>query len=433
MITLRYFSSEIGIVSVAGPQREINLYKLCNSSPWYTLYFMDLITGQLYFLGKNNLNNTAPPHLEIHHSPNQTEVITFTKIEAGQQDDNTLWLAQPTVPAKGDWHFKIKLTEGKYHQPLYGDEYITPLQTLWVQDHQVFSYQPTPTMSSSRVIKTPPFTGSMPARALYIYLPRGYDEHTDRFYPVIHMHDGQNCFEAFADDSFAGSWQADLVADRVISQGQMQEVIIVGVSNGQIEREAEYLPPYTTVYPPPKAKGKKSKKKRKARQKPLVGRAGQTLAYYRYEVAPYIQQNYRALVGRENTATCGSSMGGLFTTYIAWERTEFAQHHAALSPSYWITRTPQGKLETVERLRTGQPRDIRLWLDSGTLDAPGRGDDGCVDTLAARKSLLENGYVAGPDFQYYLDKGATHTEAAWAARLDKVFRFLFPEVTTQFK
>ena len=85
-----------------------------------------------------------------------------------------------------------------------------------------------------------------------------------------------------------------------------------------------------------------------------------------------------------------------------------------------------GKMETVERLRNGSPRDVRLWLDSGTLDAPGKGNDGMVDTRAARDALLENGYVEGPDFRYYLAKGAVHQESAWAARLHLVFQFLFP-------
>jgi hypothetical protein len=80
----------------------------------------------------------------------------------------------------------------------------------------------------------------------------------------------------------------------------------------------------------------------------------------------------------------------------------------------------------VERLRTGSSRDIRLWLDSGTRDAPDYGDDGRFDTVAARDALLENGYQEGADFRYYLADGAIHSEAAWAARLPLIFQFLFP-------
>jgi hypothetical protein len=49
-----------------------------------------------------------------------------------------------------------------------------------------------------------------------------------------------------------------------------------------------------------------------------------------------------------------------------------------------------------------------------------------ADTRHARRALLEAGYVEGVDFQYYLDEGATHSEAAWAARLPLIFSFLLP-------
>ena len=54
------------------------------------------------------------------------------------------------------------------------------------------------------------------------------------------------------------------------------------------------------------------------------------VAYYRDEVAPFVAERYRVLSGREHTATCGSSLGGLFSIYIAWQHSDFARHHAAL-------------------------------------------------------------------------------------------------------
>ena len=113
-------------------------------------------------------------------------------------------------------------------------------------------------------------------------------------------------------------------------------------------------------------------------------------------------------------------MGGLFSAYLAWEHSEFARHHALMSPSFWLTRTRQGTLKTIERLRTERPRDIRLWLDSGTAN------DGMVETLAARDALRENGYIEGLNFRHYIDEGAGHNEVAWAGRLPLIFQFLFP-------
>ncbi|MDQ3397016.1 MAG: alpha/beta hydrolase-fold protein, partial [Deinococcota bacterium] len=313
------------------------------------------------------LESAKPPLLEVRHASGLSRVA-FSR--AGQEPG---WLAEFTLPAGGDCRFRVDLGGGLYdHDGAYHQARLTPgPRTLWLQGGEIFDYRPQPDLSPSRVVKIPEFGESLPGRALYLYLPRGYHEHKERRYPVLYMHDGQNCFEAFVSDSYSGSWGADRVADMLISQGRMRECLIVGVANGGPARLAEYLPPYTAFVPPPKRK--RARGKRAKPVAPLLGRADTTLAYYKGEVASYLSAHYRVLTGREHTATCGSSMGGLFSTYIAWEHPDFARHHAVMSPSYWITRTPEGVLEAVERLRGEPPRDVRLWLDSGTLDAPGRG------------------------------------------------------------
>lgn len=281
-------------------------------------------------------------------------------------------------------------------------------------------------LSPARVLKIPEFHGSLPSRALYIYLPRGYNEQTEKRYPVLYMHDGQNLFEAFAHDSYAGSWRADQVADRLIEAEQMRECIIVGVSNGQTARLAEYLPPYAAYPPTAQAAARHGRRGRRLPSlSPITqGAADQTLRYYE-EVAAYVAQHYRVLPGREHTATCGSSMGGLLSLYIAWEHPDFARHHAVMSPSFWITaQDGVGHYEAIERLRTMPPPDVRLWLDSGTVSDSG--DDGLALTKLANQALLDNGFHAGPNYQFYIDQGGRHHESSWSARLDKVFQFLFP-------
>jgi predicted alpha/beta superfamily hydrolase len=375
----------------------------------------------------NYFSKAEAPQLEIQGPDGTATMVPFIPAGPGRAPDERRWLAEFDLVGEDDWQFRVKLGKDHYDAPAGGDAYQTRLRCLWLQDGQIFSYQPAPAVSPSRVIKIPDFKGSLPSRALYLYLPRGYDEHTERAYPVLYMHDGQNCFETFAADSFAGSWRAEQTADWLIGQGQMQECLIVGVSNGGRVRPVEYLPPYVSFWSlPPRLLGSSKEYAHYLPEQPVRGWADRTLAYYRYEVADYIGQHYRVLAGREHTATCGSSMGGLFSAYIAWERSDFARSHAMMSPSFWLTQTASGKLEAIERLRTGRRRDVRLWLDSGTQTGPGEGNDGMFDTIAARDALLANGYIEGPDFQYYLDEGGLHNEASWAARLHRVFRFLFP-------
>jgi len=282
--------------------------------------------------------------------------------------------------------------------------------------------------SASRVEKIEDFEGSRPTRELYVYLPPGYNEYESLWYPVIYMHDGQNCFESFIGDSFAHStWMADRVADKLISKKRMRPCIIVGVSNGGSKRMREYRPPYTVYqYPPPSVLRSTARKGLTSKSRVVAGLADQMAEYYKNEVAPFINQKYRTLTGPKNTATCGSSMGGLFTTYLAWSHSDFAMHHAALSPSYWVTRRHDSSLEVISIMEKTEKLPIRLWIDSGTKDTHDRGDDGMFDTITATNALARAGYDLGTDFVYFLDQGATHTEAAWAGRLDKVFKFLFP-------
>lgn len=68
--------------------------------------------------------------------------------------------------------------------------------------------------------------------------------------------------------------------------------------------------------------------------------------------------------------------------------------------------------------------DLRVWLDSG--EGEGDSDDNKWVTLAARQALLDAGYTEGQEFVYHLAEGATHSEAAWAARLPQVLSYLFP-------
>lgn len=286
-------------------------------------------------------------------------------------------------------------------------------------------------LSAAQVLKIPAFRGRLSTRPLYIYLPPGYDEQTERYYPVLYMHDGQNCFQAYVEDSFVGSWRADEVASRLIRRGEMQPCIIVGVSNGGGERLLEYLPNYAPYHARPRPTNNRPVSNWKAvAPVPSHGQAAETVAYYRDDVDAYVQQHYRVRAGREHRATCGSSMGGLFSAYIAWEHSEFARSHAIMSPSFWITSVQPGSrsgpFEAIERFRTGAPRDVRLWLDSGTISVGGTGNDGMHLTQQARDALLANGYVLGENLCYYLHQGGSHSEDSWSQRLDRVLRFLFP-------
>ena len=366
--------------------------------------------------------------------------LPFVEAGEGRTPDEYLWAAELPPKDNGTRRaFRIDIGDGEFDPAESGDCYETSLRSLWLQDGQIYSYRPAPEVSASRVIKVPYFQGSLPTRPLYVYLPRGYAEHTDRDYPVIFMQDGQNVFETYVDDSYVGSWRAEEVADRQIQAGRMQECLIVGVSHGGEKRIEEYLPPYATIRLHPRRVARaaeKSKTKKGWRsfltigKRKIYGRADRTFEYYRDQVVPFLTANYRLRPGRENTALCGSSMGGLFSMYVAWENPDFAYNFAALSPSFSVTAEKSGRIPILEHMQQAPLPDIRLWLDSGAQNSPGVGDDDFKETLMARDLLLEQGMVEGDNFAYLLDRAGLHNEASWSARLPQVFEFLFPAKTT---
>ena len=72
---------------------------------------------------------------------------------------------------------------------------------------------------------------------VYVMLPKSYYK-SDRFYPVLYMHDGQNLFdEATAYGNV--SWG---ILESYDEYPDLPEVIIVGIENGGEERSNELVP-----------------------------------------------------------------------------------------------------------------------------------------------------------------------------------------------
>src|SRR5580700_3997611 len=74
-------------------------------------------------------------------------------------------------------------------------------------------------------------------RFLRVWLPPEYDngENAGRHYPVLYLNDGQNLFEPAT--AFAGvEWQVDETADRLIRDGVIPPMIIVGIDHAGKDR-----------------------------------------------------------------------------------------------------------------------------------------------------------------------------------------------------
>lgn len=228
-------------------------------------------------------------------------------------------------------------------------------------------------------------------RSLRIYLPPSYQLEPARRYPVLYMHDGQNLFNAAT--SFIGvEWGVDETIDALVASGAMEEVIVVGVDNNS-DRISEYTPCCD-----PKHGG---------------GKIDRYARFIVDTVKPYVDQHYRTLPGKRDTAIMGSSLGGVAAIYIARKHPDVFGGAAGLSSSFWWNR--RSMVKAVAARVPG-----KYYIDAGTEK------DGLEDTVAMRDAMLAAGYVDGADLSYFEAKGAGHNETAWAARLERPLRYLFP-------
>jgi predicted alpha/beta superfamily hydrolase len=89
-----------------------------------------------------------------------------------------------------------------------------------------------------------------------------------------------------------------------------------------------------------------------------------------------------------------------------------------MSPSIWWDDYAIFRLVGI----LGEKPSLKIWLDTGT------GEPGWELTRNLRDYLLEKGWQLDVDLSYLEVKGAGHSEAAWAARVEPALRFLFPPV-----
>jgi predicted alpha/beta superfamily hydrolase len=233
-------------------------------------------------------------------------------------------------------------------------------------------------------------------RNLIVYLPPDYEK-LERRYPVMYMHDGQNLFDPETSFVQGRTWQFGEHADQLIRAGEIEPLIVVGVYNTP-KRLEEYT---------------------HARDKRMGGgdaqKYGQLLVE---ELKPQIDSLYRTLPDEANTAMGGSSLGGLVTLYLGLEHAATFGKLAVMSPSiWWNHKSILGYVNEYE----GPPWP-KMWLDVG--DGEGRRVHADVDLLYQR--LQTNGWKPEVNIHYQLAVGGTHDEAAWAARVGDMLRFLFP-------
>jgi predicted alpha/beta superfamily hydrolase len=240
-------------------------------------------------------------------------------------------------------------------------------------------------------------------RFLRVWLPPGYDDpaNAELHYPVLYLNDGQNLFEAST--SFTGvEWQVDETGDRLIREGLVPPVIIVGIDNGGKDRIREYMPHRSL--------------------QPMMLRVQGTRypAFLFKEVIPFMVRNYRVANGPENMGLGGSSLGALIALYTAAVRPGAIGRLLLESPSLWASN------RQLIRLSRGVKRwPERVYLATGTAEAGRKDkDQSMVDDVRELAAILRRRGLDDRRLRLVVEDGATHHESAWAHRFPQAFAFL---------
>jgi predicted alpha/beta superfamily hydrolase len=228
-------------------------------------------------------------------------------------------------------------------------------------------------------------------RDILVYLPPSYNR-SQRRYPVIYMHDGQNLFDRAT--SFGEEWEVDQTLEAASRDGL--EAIVVGIPNLGEERLNEYSPWVD----------------RKHRQ---GGKGNAYLEFIVHTLKPIVDRDFRTMPGRDSTGIAGSSMGGLISLYAFFRHPQTFGFAGVMSPALWFAGH---SIFPFIKERPFVPG--RLYLDVGTSE----GSEELHDVRRLKELLSQKGYRTGRDLLYVVEMGGQHNERAWARRLRRELHFL---------
>jgi predicted alpha/beta superfamily hydrolase len=238
-------------------------------------------------------------------------------------------------------------------------------------------------------------------KRIYIYLPKSYDT-SDKYYPVLYMHDGQNLF----DDKTAFMNRSWRIMDSYIEHPDLPEVIIVGIASD--EDRADELVPFEFRYKDGKQAG---------------GKADRYLSFITKEVKPYIDKTYRTFKSPKNTGIMGSSFGGVNATYAAFAFSAYFTRFGCVSNAYYYggffnelkKLAKQASLQSVKK----------FYLDVGTNETDNKQINQLyIDSNQEMYDLLKD-KIEETKLAFHVIKDGIHHETDWEKRFPDIVKFLF--------
>ena len=230
-------------------------------------------------------------------------------------------------------------------------------------------------------------------RKIWVYLPKGYTD-TEKRYPVIYMHDGQNLFDDL--HAFGSEWGIDETLDA--ERGNM---IIIGIENGAEHRMSEYM-----LY-----------------DHPDHG-AAEGILYLKdicEVLKPFVDSALRTKPDREHTCIAGSSMGGLISFYAGLYFPQIFGVVGIFSPALWLDapRIFTEVQEVAERnIHSNEFLPSQRWyFYAGAMES-----ETMVAEVASMVKIFRQYHYM--DITYQIDAGGIHDEAVWKNYFPEFYKWI---------
>lgn len=247
-------------------------------------------------------------------------------------------------------------------------------------------------------------------RRVRVLLPKHYDEDTEKQYPVVYFHDGQNVL--YSKESFSGhSWK---IIPTIKRNPDIAKMIVVAIDNDGLNRMHEY-----------------SAWKYQESNIPGIQFGGKGTEYAEFVmevVKPFIDQTYRTKSDKAHTAMIGSSLGGNITQFMGLTYQEQIGCLGVFSSANWLHQ------DAFDRFMERQTLDMnqRIYIYVGTEEADdtdktlmaGNIKQAYINSSLSYYRQLIAGGVALSHLKLEVISGALHNEEAWAAYLPDCLRFL---------
>ncbi|MDE5814035.1 MAG: esterase family protein [Muribaculaceae bacterium] len=264
-----------------------------------------------------------------------------------------------------------------------------------------------------------------------VWTPAEYDSASDKRYPVVYAHDGQNLFDASF--SFAGvPWAIDKACSQLASDPDFEMPIIVGINNRGAEglRPNDYFPENALDYISPDQI--ENTFIYDTCKSSFLG--NEEAAFVADELKPLVDSLFNTAAGTSTTFAMGSSMGALASMYLLCEYPATFGGAACMSthwigslnlnPDYTMNDDEVCANAILQYLSEHIPADglHRLYMDQGTV---GWDADYLKYEIAAREIVRDKGYSEENGNLYLYDaKGAGHNEWYWQQRVKIPLKFL---------